>query len=598
MDNEKLPEELADDKWLDNLLASPSAGEEIGPDEQAIASAGLTHPSDLELERIMRETMQEDWGADEAALESQLPDVELDFAQDEGPSDSVLNPEELMSLTAVLQSIQDEDDSDLDARLAELGLDAELAELNAQEQLDPADDVQDMMSVTSVLETFKDDEFRATFGEGEVLDQMFSDQPITPDSESAPAAPDTPLPAPEEDSPMEKGRPKRKKRYALFGIPHLAATLIWAAIILFIGVSIGRLGWICASDVLAFGREPINATVTISTDDTIDDIAEKLKDAGLIKYPGLFKLYANITKAMEDIKPGEYKFYSVDAQQGAIVYDYMALKSVLCPHASTKVIVSDLQIPEGYTCAQIFKLLEEKKVCTVAEMEAAVASDEIKDAFSGKYWFLEGVQWGDKYSLEGYLFPDTYDFYENDDPQRVLKKMLDAFDQSFTNVMKNNLATLNDRMEELMRKNGYGDDYIKAHQYTIRDVVIIASMIEKESANNNESFMVSSVIYNRLTNARAFPFLNIDATLVYALGGKADLTEEDLKMIHPYNTYNNPGLPPGAISCPGQNSLSAALKPDASDYYYYAFDPSTKEHHFSKTLKEHQAFLDSLKEAQ
>lgn len=599
MDNEKLPEELADEQWLEDLLAAPAVGDEIGPDEQAIAAAGLTHPSDLELERIMQEAMQEDWGADEAALESQLPDDELDLAQDV-PSDSVLNPEELMSLTAVLQSIQDEDDSDLDARLAELGLDAELAELNpeTEPELDPAADVQDMMSVTSVLETFKDDEFRATFGEGEVLDQVFSDQPIAPNPEPAPTTPDAPPPAPEEDSPMEKGRPQRKKRYALFGIPHLAATLIWAAIILFIGVSIGRLGWLCASDILAFGREPINATVTIDADDTIDDIADKLKDAGLINYRGLFKFYADITDIMEEIKPGTYTFHAKDAQKGSMVYDYMALKSVLCPHASTKVIVSDLQIPEGYTCAQIFKLLEEKKVCTVAELEAAAASDEVKEAFSEKYWFLDGVQWGDKYCLEGYLFPDTYDFYENDDPQRVLKKMLDAFDHSFTNVMKNNLATLNDHLEELMRKHGYGDDYIASHKYTIREVVIIASMIEKESANNNESFLVSSVIYNRLTNARAFPFLNIDATIVYALGGKANLTEEDLKIIHPYNTYNNPGLPPGAISCPGQNSLAAALKPDASDYYYYAFDPSTKEHHFSKTLKEHQAFLDSLKEAQ
>lgn len=551
MDCDKLPEEPADDKWMKGLLSSPAIGEEIGPDERAIAAAGLTHPSDLELEQIM----QEDWGADEAALEVQISD------------------------------------EDLDAKLAELGLESDV-------ETDSAADVEDMMSITSVLDTFKDDEFRATFGEGEILDQVFSNRPISPEPEPISPVQKTAPSTPEEGSPMKKGRPIRQKRYALFGIPHLAATLIWGAIILLIGVSIGRLGWLCASDILAFGREPIDATVTVDANDTIDDIADKLKDVGLIKYPGLFKFYAGITDAMEEIRPGTYTFKAVDAQKGSIVYDYMALKSVLSPHSSGHVIVSGLRIPEGYTCAQIFQLLEDEKVCTVQALEAAAASASVRDTFSQRYWFLDGVNWGDKNCLEGYLFPDTYDFYEDDDPERVLKKMLDSFDRNFTNVMKNKLAALNDRLEEMMRKHGYSSEYIESHKYTIREVVIIASMIEKETANNNESFMVSSVIYNRLTNAREFPFLNIDATIVYALGGKAELTEEDLKIIHPYNTYNNPGLPPGPISCPSQNSLAAALDPEASAYYYYAYDPSTKAHHFSKTYKEHQAFLDSLEEAQ
>ena len=134
--------------------------------------------------------------------------------------------------------------------------------------------------------------------------------------------------------------------------------------------------------------------------------------------------------------------------------------------------------------------------------------------------------------------------------------------------------------------------------YTIREVVIIASMIEKESANDLESFTVSSVIYNRLSDPDAYPYLNIDATIVYALGGKSDLTEEDLKLDSPYNTYTNRGLPPGPISSPSQNSIAAALDPEDTGYYYYAFDPSTDEHHFSKTYAEHLAFLETLKEDQ
>ena len=505
MDENKLPDQLSDDKWLEELLAAPDLGAEIGADEQAIAAAGLTHPSDLELEKIMQEVLS-DARAEETAALNTVP---------------------------------------------------------AQ----PAPEPQSIPTPPQEPETFKDDEFRAAFGEGESLNQVFSDQPMPPADKEEP----TPVEEEEEELPVEKGRPKRKKGYGLLGLPHLAATIIWLVIIVAIGVSVGRLAWLCAADVLALGREPITTTVTIEKGDDIETIASKLKDAGLIKYTSLFKFYADFTDAQAKIKPGTYTFTAVNEDNETIVYDYMALVSVMSPRSTGLVVVEDLRIPEGYTCAQIFQLLEEKNVCTAAELEEYAASGELDE-----YWFLEGVERGDKYCLEGYLFPNTYDFYENDDPERVLEKMLDAFDAAFTDVMKQNL-------EELKG-------------YSIREVIIIASMIEKETANTAESFTISSVIYNRLNHSSEYPYLNIDATIVYALGGKSDLTEEDLKIDSPYNTYTNKGLTPGPISNPSQNSIAAALDPEDTGYYYYAFDPSTNAHHFSKNYKEHQAFLDSLKE--
>lgn len=439
-------------------------------------------------------------------------------------------------------------------------------------------------------ETFKDDEFRAAFGEGEELNQVFSDQPMPPPA----AEPDETeaVEEPEEEVPVEKGRPKKKNSYGLLGIPHLLSTVIWLAIIVAIGVSIGRMVWLVAADVLGFSREPVTMTFTITEEDDIDAIASKLRRAGLIDYEGLFKLYCDITDADEKIVPGTYTINDpTDEDNLNIVYDYMALVSLMSPHSSGLTVVEDLRIPEGYTCAQIFQLLEEKNVCTVAELEAYAANGELDE-----YWFLEGVDRGDKYCLEGYLFPDTYDFYENDEPERVLEKMLNAFDSNFTDTMREKMAVLNERLADMMKANGYGSDYINDHIYTIREVVIIASMIEKETANNLESFTVSSVIYNRLTDAGDFPYLNIDATIVYALDGKTDLTDEDLKIDHPYNTYVYPGLCPGPISNPSQNSLAAALDPEETDYYYYAFDPSTEEHHFSETYKEHLEFLASLED--
>lgn len=455
-------------------------------------------------------------------------------------------------------------------------------------------------------EAFRDDEFRDAFGEGEQLDEIFGTEDITQyitaeeaallEQEAADASgtddvlPEAVSEEPQkEKAPMKKGRPKRKSKYGLLGIPHLLATCVWLAIIVFIGVTIGRMAWLCATDVLAFGREPIEATVTVEKGDTIEVIAEKLKKAGLIRFTGLFGIYADITNAEAEIRPGTYQFNQQDDDEEKIVYDYMALVSVLSPSYKNS-IVEDLRIPEGYTCAQIFQLLEDNNVCTVDELEDCAVNGDL-----GDYWFLEGVERKDRYCLEGYLFPNTYDFYEHDDPERVIKKMLNAFNANFTETMRNDLITLNNTLEDMMRNNGYGKDYIEANKFTVREVVIVASMIEKETANNAESYTISSVIYNRLTNAAKFPFLNIDATLVYALGGRNTLTEQDKKIDSPYNTYTEKGLIPGPISNPSQNSLAAALQPEDTDFYYYAYNPSTEEHKFSKTYNEHLDFLASLR---
>ena len=140
---------------------------------------------------------------------------------------------------------------------------------------------------------------------------------------------------------------------------------------------------------------------------------------------------------------------------------------------------------------------------------------------------------------------------------------------------------------------GYSEEEIQAQRLSIRDVVTIASMIERETAGSGESATIASVIYNRLCDPD-FPYLNIDATIQYALGErKANLTYEDTQIESPYNTYTNPGLPAGPISNPGLNSLRAALHPEDTVYYYYALD-TDGTHHFSETLEEHNQFLESL----
>lgn len=379
------------------------------------------------------------------------------------------------------------------------------------------------------------------------------------------AAPEQPLPTPEEEEPApkkqrpaRKGRPRRRKGEGLFGIPSILVTLVWLALIVFTGVTLGRMVWVCAADVLAFGREDKPVTVTIYEADTMEDITDKLYDAGLIRYKSLFSFYASISDAQEDIDPG---IYDLNTR-----YDYHALVNMMSASSTREVV--KVTIPEGYTCRQIFDLLQEYKVCTAVDLAAYAATGELDE-----YWFLENVERGSQYCLEGFLFPDTYEFYKNDSPRSILQKMLNNFSYRFNEEMRAQLDVLNANVTG----GGYG----------IREVVIVASLIEKETAASSESARIAGVIYNRLFNWGSTPaFLNIDASIVYAQDG--DNSRIDTSIDSPYNTYLYTGLTPTPIANPGLSSLQAALSPETHKYYYYVLNPSTGLHQFSSTYEEHQ----------
>ena len=395
------------------------------------------------------------------------------------------------------------------------------------------------------------------------VDQDYRDAEPDPEFDAMLAAPAPREEKAEHERPTRKGRPKRKKGEGLFGIPNILATFVWLALIVVIGVTAGRMLWVCAADVLAFGREDKRVTITVYEADTMEDIVDKLYANGLIRYKSLFNLYASISDAEEDIKPG---IYDLNTR-----YDYHALVNFMSPKSSREVV--ELTIPEGYTCQQIFALLEENRVCTAVDAAAYAADGELND-----YWFLEGVERGTENCLEGYLFPDTYEFYKNSTPREALQRMLNNFEIKFTEEMRAKLDTLNNSL---------------TGEYTVRDIVIVASLIEKESAHPDESPKVAGVIYNRLFNWGDNPkLLGIDAAIVYAQGGDAE--KIDTSIDHPYNTYRNPGLTPGPIANPGLASLKAALSLEMHNYFYYVLNPSTGTHQFSTTQAEHNAWIDQF----
>lgn len=364
-------------------------------------------------------------------------------------------------------------------------------------------------------------------------------------------------------------RPKRRKRRGMgFG-----GAILYVVLVIGVSALLAGLAWLAAGDVLALNKPELEAVVTLEESlfttkeikdkdgetttvrvADVDAVADRLQEAGLIDYPLVFKLFAAFTKGERKLAPGTYTL-NTDM-------DYRAIIAGMGPRSLSRATV-DVTIPEGFTALQIFQRLEEHGVCEVSKLREAAAN------YDFKFSFLQNVvPLGDYRRLEGYLFPDTYTFYENDDAVNVLNKMILRFDEKFTDAMRRTVT-----------ENGH----------TIREIVIIASLIEKETTGADQT-TISEVIWNRLASEN-YPKLQIDATVQYILPERKEyLTYDDLAIDDPYNTYLYAGLPAGAIANPGESSIRAAMNPDGSGYYFYALGDDG-EHHFFKTYKGQQDFI-------
>lgn len=332
----------------------------------------------------------------------------------------------------------------------------------------------------------------------------------------------------------------------------------WVYLLFVFGVSaiLAALCWMAANDVLSLNKPYQEVPISIQESDSYSSVVNQLEDKGLIEYKGLFRLFALVTGGKDKITPGSY-WLNTDM-------DYMALVNALSARSDKRVEV-EVTIPEGYSVDQIFKLLEEKNVSSVTKLQEMAGSHDY--AFS----FLADIPLGDYKRLEGYLFPDTYRFYAGENPRYILNKMLVNFDSKVTQDIR---------------------DIVGTTGYSLREILTIASMIEKET-DGSDRYNIASVVYNRLKNQRAETagFLQVDATIQYVLPAGKVVSQEDYQTVDsPYNTYKNKGLPPGPIANPGMDSILAAIYPNNTNYYFYALGGDGK-HQFFRTYAEHLAFI-------
>ncbi len=379
---------------------------------------------------------------------------------------------------------------------------------------------------------------------------------------------------------MPEARDYLPVRFRRYGRSGLGGGLMYALFVISLSIVLACFGWLCAADVLALSKDEIHAAIVVESyvpgdTDTlnedgepvndegnvitcnIDQVADALKDNDIINFKFLFKIFAKLSHANTKIDPGTYDV--------STKLDYRALITEMQTGSGSQE-TTKVTFPEGYRMEQIFELLEDNDICDYDDLMEAAANHDFSYSWLEEDWYLNAK--GDPTRLEGYLFPDTYEFYQGENAVNVINRFLLRFHGLLTQDM-----------------------YQQAENcgITLHEAVIIASLIEKEAGPEDDRSNFSSVIYNRLHSGWK---LQLDSTVNYIKNTSTfNLSYADISIDNPYNTYVYEGLPKGPICSPGLASINAALNPNSTDYWYwYAYEGVT---HFFTNSDDFNSFADA-----
>ena len=358
---------------------------------------------------------------------------------------------------------------------------------------------------------------------------------------------------------IEEERRRRKKRRRRRGHGRFIFGLVFTMIVISIAILCAAYVLKFAKEFLGIGKSGAAIVVEIPMNSSTSDIAEVLLNEGVINNTYLFRFYSRVKGADGTFVAGEH---------------------VLTPDMTYENMVNELQrgiveeresidilFHEGITINEAARKLEDSGVCN---------ADEFIDAFNTSdfgYSFEENVKVSPLkfHTMEGYLFPDTYTFFLEEDARIVAKKFSKNFNLKIT-------ADIYGRMEDL--------------GFELEELLTIASMVQAEANSVSDMKKVASVFLNRLNNPDEFPLLQSDPTRNYV----EDIIVPNIevpspKMFEAYNTYEGAGLPPGPICNPGLDAINAVLYPADTDYYFFCANVNTGEVFYAETNEEHEANL-------
>lgn len=359
---------------------------------------------------------------------------------------------------------------------------------------------------------------------------------------------------PENAAPPSPENVRRRKFGALTGlIGFICIVVAFTAIMTNIGLS-------AIGDIVAYNRGNTSISVSIEEEKngnspTLEHVIGELHEAGLIEQKQLCILFAKF-RHFDGYKNSENVWVPTEYISGVYYLEpSLGLEGMLNTIKKSTNLGADtvsLTFPEGWTISQIFERLERNGVCEASKLYANLS------AVANQYEFSKEIKAsGARYlGYEGYLFPDTYDFYKNENAVSVLQKLYNNSNSKWTK-----------EYQKQANKLGMSRD----------DILIIASIIQREAANSSQMGDVSSVLHNRLKSA-TYASLQCNSTTDYVTNSVKDhVTAAEYEVYsNSYNTYRVEGLPPGPICNPGKDAIEAALYPNSTNYYFFAHNNQGK----------------------
>lgn len=362
-----------------------------------------------------------------------------------------------------------------------------------------------------------------------------------------------PEPAPVREMPRKRKKKKKKKRSRLPGIIILTTFIFAVSVCLsLVIIAFGR-------DMLGIGKSDSTHLIVIPEGATTIEISEILKDENIIKSPKCFQLFSRLRKSDSSYIAGEHFV------RPNMAYETIINELTTIDEAKEQDTV-EVTFPEGCTIFDAAQLLEQNGVCSADDFIFYFNSGGLGFEFENRLPTDTSLKF---YRMEGYLFPDTYFFYENMSPEQVCQKIYLNFDNKMTDERYAKMESLGLSLDEL---------------------ITFASVVQKEAANTDTMLYVASVFWNRLRNSADFPLLQSDPTSNYSEFVRTRMDVYDKTIVDSYDTYVSPGLPPGAICNPGIEAIDAVLENVESNYFYFIANIYTGQTYFSETLEEHDTY--------
>lgn len=364
---------------------------------------------------------------------------------------------------------------------------------------------------------------------------------------------------------MERKAPVRRKSRRRSG--RLPIILMLTTFIVTVAICLSVLIIAVGRDMLAIGKDESIKMVTITEGADAKKVAQILYDEKIIKIPKAFEVISKMSNADQDFIPGEYELSPSDA--------YETIITKLTTDMSEIKESVDITFVEGISIYDAAQKLEEEGVCDAERFIYYFNAGGYGFEFENRLPTNTASKF---YRMEGYLFPDTYSFYLDSDPESVCMKIYQNFENKMT-----------DEYYKQMDKMGM----------TLDEVITLASIVQKEAHEAESMKKIASVFENRLADPDDFPKLESDPTTYYVdevIRPNIEIPSDAI--FEAYDTYKGNGLPPGAICNPGINAIKAVLYPDKTNYYFFCANIDTNEIYYAETNDEHEQNLETIRQEQ